>query len=103
MKQYVKFVLNHYGELIIKDIYVDVREIILKNFFLKLFYSDCQQAYHRECALNSEKCSKDRTKFRKFSNNRNPSSKLLNFSSCFFYEKIRHSSLIFFALRIIFS
>ncbi|UJR10393.1 hypothetical protein I4U23_014597 [Adineta vaga] len=34
----------------------------------------CQQAYHRECALNSEKCSKDRTKFRKVSSNRNASS-----------------------------
>ncbi|CAF1294482.1 unnamed protein product, partial [Rotaria sordida] len=34
----------------------------------------CQQAYHRECAVNSEKCSKDRAKLRKFSNNRNPSS-----------------------------
>ncbi|CAF3659746.1 unnamed protein product [Rotaria sordida] len=33
----------------------------------------CQQAYHRECAVNSEKCSKDRAKLRKFSNNRNPS------------------------------
>jgi hypothetical protein len=26
MKHYVKFVLNHYGESIIKDIYVDVRD-----------------------------------------------------------------------------
>ncbi|CAM4946311.1 unnamed protein product [Rotaria socialis] len=34
----------------------------------------CQQAYHRECAVNSEKCSKDRVKLRKSSNNRNPSS-----------------------------
>ncbi|CAF0825686.1 unnamed protein product [Rotaria sp. Silwood1] len=33
----------------------------------------CQQAYHRECAVNSERCSKDRAKFRKFSSNRNPS------------------------------
>ncbi|CAF3474736.1 unnamed protein product [Rotaria socialis] len=33
----------------------------------------CQQAYHRECAVNSEKCSKDRVKLRKSSNNRNPS------------------------------
>ncbi|CAF1268688.1 unnamed protein product [Adineta steineri] len=33
----------------------------------------CQQAYHRECALNSEKCSKDRAKLRKVSNNRNAS------------------------------
>ncbi|CAM4747348.1 unnamed protein product [Rotaria magnacalcarata] len=34
----------------------------------------CQQAYHRECTINSEKCSKDRVKLRKSSNNRNPSS-----------------------------
>ncbi|CAF2521165.1 unnamed protein product [Rotaria sp. Silwood2] len=33
----------------------------------------CQQAYHRECAVHCEKCSKDRAKFRKFSNNRYPS------------------------------
>ncbi|CAF0847780.1 unnamed protein product [Adineta ricciae] len=34
----------------------------------------CQQAYHRECVLNSEKCSKDRVKFRKMPSNRNPPS-----------------------------
>ncbi|CAF4648973.1 unnamed protein product, partial [Rotaria sp. Silwood2] len=33
----------------------------------------CQQAFHRECAFSSEKCSKDRAKLRKFASNRNPS------------------------------
>lgn len=39
------------------------------------FVLDCQQAYHRECAMNCEKCAKDRLKNRKISHNRNPSSK----------------------------
>jgi hypothetical protein len=38
---------------------VDVSEskLNLKSLFSRL---DCQQAFHRECALNSEKCLKDR-------------------------------------------
>ena len=75
-KRSVKFVSNHYGELITKDISVDVSTELVSAREREIFVSlDCQQAYHRECVINCEKCSKDRVKTRKISHNRNPSSK----------------------------
>jgi len=47
-----------------------------ENVFCLFVFADCQQTFHRECVINSEKCLKDRTKFRKISSNRNPSSML---------------------------
>ena len=64
-------------------------------FIQSLSFIDCQQAFHRECAINSEKCLKDR-KTSTISNStqgkprkplKNPSSKMIKDNlkgKCFF-------------------
>ena len=96
----VKCVSNRCGASTIKDISVDVSVVDFSSIDGHFCRSclDCQQVYHRECASNSEKCSKDRVKGRKTTHPRHPSSKCLVDDS-----SLDCSLFLFVALRIYFS